>query len=88
MMPYGKLAKSLARPATSGETFRRHRVGRATPRVDFRPADASSTSSEAAAENARAIQAQWMLDYVRELEGVDPALATEVRRLAESGTER
>jgi hypothetical protein len=28
-----------------------------------------------------------MLDHVRELEGVDPALATEVRRLAESGTE-
>ena len=30
---------------------------------------------------------QWMLDHVRELEGVDPALAAEVRRLAESGTE-
>jgi hypothetical protein len=28
-----------------------------------------------------------MLDHVRELEGVDSALATEVRRLAESGTE-
>jgi hypothetical protein len=49
--------------------------------------DASSTSSEAAAENFRAIQAQWMLDHVRELEEVDPALATEVRRLAESGTD-
>jgi hypothetical protein len=49
--------------------------------------DASSASSEAATENARAIQAQWMLDHVRELEGVDPALAAEVRRLAESGTE-
>lgn len=50
--------------------------------------DASCTSSEAADENARTIQAQWMLDHVRELEGVDSALATEVRRLAESsGTE-
>jgi hypothetical protein len=28
-----------------------------------------------------------MLDHVRELEEVDPALAAEVRRLAESGTE-
>ena len=49
--------------------------------------DASSASSEAAAENFRAIQAQWMLDHVRELEGVDPALAAEVRRLAEGGTD-
>ena len=49
--------------------------------------DASSASSEAAAENFRAIQAQWMLDHVRELEGVDPALAAEVRRLAESSTD-
>jgi hypothetical protein len=49
--------------------------------------EASSTSSEATAENARAIQAQWMLGHVRELERVDPALATEVRRLTESGTE-
>ena len=43
--------------------------------------DYSSTSSEAAAENYQAIQAQWMLDHVRELEEVDPALAAEVRRL-------
>jgi hypothetical protein len=49
--------------------------------------DASSTCSEAAAENFRAIQAQWMLDHVRELEEVDSALAAEVRRLADSGTE-
>ena len=49
--------------------------------------DASSTSSEAAAENYQAIQAQWMLDHVRELEGVDPALAAEVRRLAERVTD-
>jgi hypothetical protein len=49
--------------------------------------DASAASSEAAAQNARTIQAQWMLDHVRELEGVDPALAAEVRRLAESGTD-
>ena len=35
-MPCGKLAKSLSRPATSGETFRRRRVGRVTQRVDFR----------------------------------------------------
>jgi hypothetical protein len=47
--------------------------------------DTSSTSSEAAAENYQAIQAQWMLDHVRELEGVDPALAAEVRRLSERG---
>jgi len=50
--------------------------------------DTSSTSSEAAAENYQAIQAQWMLDHVRELEGVDPALAAEVRRLSESGRDR
>src|SRR5215218_5740939 len=30
--------------------------------------DASSASSEAAAESYQAIQARWMLDYVRELE--------------------
>jgi hypothetical protein len=48
--------------------------------------DASSTtSSEAAAENFRAIQAQWMLDHVKELERVDPTLAVEVRRLSEKG---
>jgi hypothetical protein len=47
--------------------------------------DTSSTSSEAAAENYRALQAQWMLDHVRELEGVDPTLAAEVRRLSEKG---
>ena len=29
--------------------------------------DASSTSSEAAAESYQAIQARWMLDHVREL---------------------
>jgi hypothetical protein len=50
--------------------------------------DTSSTSSEAAAENYQAIQAQWMLDHVRELEGVDPALAAEVRRLSEQGRDR
>jgi hypothetical protein len=50
--------------------------------------DASSTSSEAAAENYQAIQAQWMLDHVRELEGVDPELAAEVRRLSERGRDR
>ena len=50
--------------------------------------DTSSTSSEAAAENYRAIQGQWMLDHVRELEGVDPALAAEVRRLSERGRDR
>ena len=50
--------------------------------------DTSSTSSDAAAENYQAIQAQWMLDHVRELEGVDPALAAEVRRLSESGRDR
>src|SRR4028118_677150 len=33
-----KLAKSLTRPTTSGETLQRRRVGRATPRVDFRSA--------------------------------------------------
>ena len=49
--------------------------------------DASSTSSEAAAENYQAIQAQWMLDHVRQLEEVDPALAAEVRRLAERVTD-
>ena len=49
--------------------------------------DTSSASSETAAENFRAIQAQWMLDHVRKLEGVDSALAAEVRKLAESGTE-
>jgi hypothetical protein len=37
-MPYGKLAKSLSRRATSGETLRRRRVGRATLRVEFRSA--------------------------------------------------
>ena len=47
--------------------------------------DTSTTSSEAAAENFRAIQAQWMLDHVKELERVDPTLATEVRRLSEKG---
>jgi hypothetical protein len=50
--------------------------------------DTSSTSSEAAAENYQAIQAQWMLDHVRELEGVDPALAAEVRRFSERGRDR
>ena len=49
--------------------------------------DTSTTSSETAAENYRALQTQWMLDHVRELEGVDPTLAAEVRRLAESSTE-
>jgi hypothetical protein len=49
--------------------------------------DTSSTSSEAAAENYQAIQAQWMLDHVRELEEVDPALAAEVRRLSERVTD-
>ena len=39
--------------------------------------DASSASSEAAAENFRAIQAQWMLEHVRDLEGVDLTLAAE-----------
>lgn len=48
--------------------------------------DTSSTSSEVAAENYKAIQAQWMLDHVRQLEGVDPTLAAEVRRLSERGT--
>lgn len=48
--------------------------------------DTSSTSSEAAAENYQAIQAQWMLDHVRQLEEVDPTLAAEVRRLSERGT--
>jgi hypothetical protein len=49
--------------------------------------DASSASSEAAAENYKAIQAQWMLDHVRELEEVDPALAAEVRRLSKRVTD-
>ncbi len=49
--------------------------------------DASSASSEGAAENYQAIQAQWMLDHLRELEEVDPALAAEVRRLAERVTD-
>jgi hypothetical protein len=49
--------------------------------------DASSTSSEVADENYQAIQARWMLDHVRELEEVDPALAAEVRRLAERVTD-
>jgi hypothetical protein len=49
--------------------------------------DTSSTSSEAAAENYQAIQAQWMLDHVRELEEVDPTLAAEVRRLSEKATD-
>jgi hypothetical protein len=49
--------------------------------------DTSSTSSEAAAENYQAIQAQWMLDHVRELEEVDPTLAAEVRRLSERVTD-
>ncbi len=44
--------------------------------------DASSTSSEAAAESYQAMQAQWMLDHVKELEGVDPELAAEVRRMS------
>ena len=47
--------------------------------------DTSTTSSEAAAENFRAIQAQWMLGHVKELERVDPTLAAEVRRLSEKG---
>ena len=45
--------------------------------------DASSASSEAAAENYQALQARWMLDHVRELDEVDSALAAEVRKLAE-----
>ena len=49
--------------------------------------DVSSTSSEAAAENYQALQARWMLDHVRELEEVDPALAAEVRKLAERVTD-
>jgi hypothetical protein len=49
--------------------------------------DASSTSSEAAAENFRAIQAQWMVDHVRELEEVDSVLAAEVRRVVEGSSE-
>ena len=73
----------MAGLATSGEALRRYRVGRATPGVDFRSAGYLSTSSEAAAENYQAIQAQWMLDHVRKLEEVDPALAAEVRRLSE-----
>jgi hypothetical protein len=40
-----------------------------------------------AAENYRELQAQWMLDHVKELEEVDPALAAEVRRLSERGTD-
>jgi hypothetical protein len=47
--------------------------------------DASTTSSEAAEENYRLIQAQWMLDHVKELEGVDPELAAEVHRMSERG---
>ena len=50
--------------------------------------DASSTSSEAAAESYQAIQARWMLDHARELEEVDPALAAEVRRFSERGRDR
>src|SRR5829696_9241580 len=34
----GELAECLAGPATSGEALRRYRVGRTTPRVDFRSA--------------------------------------------------
>ena len=49
--------------------------------------DTSTTSSETAAENYRALQAQWMLDHVKELERVDPTLAAEVRRLSERGTD-
>ena len=49
--------------------------------------DSSTTSPEGADENTRAVQAQWMLDHVKELEGVDPTLAAEVRRLAERGTD-
>jgi hypothetical protein len=49
--------------------------------------DSSTTSSEAADENTRAVQAQWMLDHVKELEGVDPTLAAEVRRLSERDTD-
>jgi hypothetical protein len=49
--------------------------------------DSSTTSSEAADENTRAVQAQWMLDHVKELERVDPALATEVRKLSVRGTD-
>jgi hypothetical protein len=48
--------------------------------------DASSASSEAAAESYQAMQARWMLDHVRELEEVDPALAVEVRKLAQRAT--
>jgi hypothetical protein len=48
--------------------------------------DASTTSSETAAENYRALQVQWMLDHVKELERVDPTLAAEVRRLSQRGT--
>lgn len=47
--------------------------------------DSSSASSEAAAENTRALQAQWMLDHIKELEEADPALAAEVRKLSERG---
>jgi hypothetical protein len=50
--------------------------------------DASTTSSEAAAENYRLVQAQWMLDHVKELEGVDPELAAEVRGMSERGKDR
>jgi len=45
--------------------------------------DASSASSEAPSESYQAIEARWMLDHGRELEEVDPALAAELRRLAE-----
>ena len=47
--------------------------------------DASTTPSEAAEENYRLIQAQWMLDHVKELERVDPELAAEVHRMSERG---
>jgi hypothetical protein len=49
--------------------------------------DTSTTSSETAAENYRALQTQWMLDHVRQLERVDSTLAAEVRRLSERGTD-
>jgi hypothetical protein len=47
--------------------------------------DSSSASSETAAENYRALHAQRMIDHVKELEVVDPALAAEVHKLSERG---
>ena len=53
-----KLAKSLTRPATSGKTFKDVEWVEQHREWIFALLDASSTSSEAAAENARVIQAQ------------------------------